>query len=63
MPGVLFSSRKVTAGDPGIEDMAPTILALFGVAVPAHMTGKTLAVDTGPGVDPGVGPGVDKGAA
>jgi predicted AlkP superfamily phosphohydrolase/phosphomutase len=53
VPGVLFSSRKLAAGDPGIEDLAPTILTLFGVAVPAHMTGKVLAVDTGPGTVPG----------
>jgi predicted AlkP superfamily phosphohydrolase/phosphomutase len=44
VPGVLFSSRPVTAGDPGIEDLAPTILSLFGVAVPAHMTGRVLDV-------------------
>ena len=32
VPGVLFSSRKIDAEDPGIEDMAPTALDLFGVA-------------------------------
>jgi predicted AlkP superfamily phosphohydrolase/phosphomutase len=46
VPGVLYSNRKVAPGDPGIEDLAPTILGLFGVAVPAYMTGKPLTVDT-----------------
>ncbi|MBM4196676.1 MAG: nucleotide pyrophosphatase [Gammaproteobacteria bacterium] len=45
VPGVLYSSRPVRAEDPGIMDLAPTILRLFGVAVPAHMTGKPLAID------------------
>lgn len=44
VPGVLFSNRAVRAEDPGIEDLAPTILALFGVPVPAYMTGRVLPV-------------------
>jgi hypothetical protein len=47
VPGVLFSSRPISADDPGITDLAPTILDLFGVAVPAHMTGSVLDVDFG----------------
>jgi predicted AlkP superfamily phosphohydrolase/phosphomutase len=43
VPGVLFSNCKVDGVDPGIEDMAPTVLQLFGVPVPAWMEGKTLA--------------------
>ena len=39
VPGVLFSNRKLTAENPGIEDMAPTALSLFGVARPAWMEG------------------------
>jgi hypothetical protein len=31
VPGVLFSNRKIDAADPGIEDLAPTALSLFGV--------------------------------
>ena len=31
VPGVLFSNRKIDAEDPGIEDLAPTALRLFGV--------------------------------
>ncbi len=46
VPGVLFSSLPIEAEDPGIMDMAPTILTLFGVDVPQHMTGETLQVQT-----------------
>ena len=42
VPGVLFSSRPITGSDPGIEDMAPTALDLFGVELPAWMDGKPL---------------------
>ena len=42
VPGVLFSNRKIAAGDPGIEDLAPTALKLFGVEAPAWMEGKAL---------------------
>jgi predicted AlkP superfamily phosphohydrolase/phosphomutase len=40
VPGVLFSNRKIEALDPGIEDMAPTVLQLFGVDRPAWMEGR-----------------------
>ena len=42
VPGVLFSNRKIDAEDPGIEDMAPTALALFGLDPPAWMEGKSV---------------------
>jgi len=42
VPGVLFSNRKIDAQDPGIEDMAPTALDLFGVERPAWMEGRTV---------------------
>ncbi len=45
VPGVLFSNRKISSEDPGIGDLAPTILTQFGVEVPNHMTGKVLSVD------------------
>jgi predicted AlkP superfamily phosphohydrolase/phosphomutase len=45
VPGVLFSNRKITAHDPAIGDLAPTILTMFGVQVPNHMTGKALSVE------------------
>jgi predicted AlkP superfamily phosphohydrolase/phosphomutase len=46
VPGVLFSNLKITATDPGIEDMAPTALSLFGVAAPAWMEGRPLIATT-----------------
>jgi predicted AlkP superfamily phosphohydrolase/phosphomutase len=42
VPGVLFSNCSLEGEDPGIEDMAPTALHLFGVAVPAWMEGKSV---------------------
>ena len=47
VPGVFFSNRKVEADDPGIEDMAPTALSLFGLEPPRWMEGKPLRVDVG----------------
>jgi predicted AlkP superfamily phosphohydrolase/phosphomutase len=43
VPGVLFTNQKWQSQDPGIEDMAPTILRLFGVAPPRWMEGRVLA--------------------
>jgi predicted AlkP superfamily phosphohydrolase/phosphomutase len=40
VPGVLFSNRAIDAQDPGIEDLAPTALNLFGIAAPEWMEGK-----------------------
>ena len=48
VPGVLFSNLKVDAEDPGIEDMAPTALSLFGVEAPVWMEGKALFAGHGP---------------
>ncbi|MEJ7604829.1 MAG: alkaline phosphatase family protein [Bryobacteraceae bacterium] len=42
VPGVLFCNRKVDALAPGIEDLAPTALELFGLKPPAWMEGKSL---------------------
>jgi predicted AlkP superfamily phosphohydrolase/phosphomutase len=42
VPGVLFSNRKFDAQNPGIEDMAPTVLDLFGVERPAWMEGRPI---------------------
>jgi arylsulfatase A-like enzyme len=46
VPGVIFSTHPVRSDDPGIMDLAPTILTLFGVEVPGHMNGQVLEVDT-----------------
>ncbi|MCX6637485.1 MAG: alkaline phosphatase family protein [Acidobacteria bacterium] len=40
VPGVLFSNRKIDSGDPGLEDLAPTALELFGIRKPEWMEGK-----------------------
>jgi predicted AlkP superfamily phosphohydrolase/phosphomutase len=45
VPGVLFSTRPMPDDDPGIGDLAPTILTQFGVDPPEHMTGRVLAVE------------------
>jgi predicted AlkP superfamily phosphohydrolase/phosphomutase len=42
VPGVLFSNRRLDAEDPGIEDMAPTALWLFGVPQPNWMEGSSV---------------------
>jgi predicted AlkP superfamily phosphohydrolase/phosphomutase len=42
VPGVLFSNRKFDADDPGIEDLAPTVLDLFGVDRPGWMEGRPI---------------------
>ena len=42
VPGVLFANRQFEPGDPGIEDMAPTALQMFGIAAPAWMEGRAL---------------------
>jgi predicted AlkP superfamily phosphohydrolase/phosphomutase len=42
VPGVLFSNRPIEVENPGIEDMAPTALDLFGVPAPAWMEGKSI---------------------
>jgi len=42
VPGVLFSNRPMDAADPGIEDLAPTALELFGIAPPEWMEGKAV---------------------
>jgi predicted AlkP superfamily phosphohydrolase/phosphomutase len=44
VPGVLFSNWRIDADEPAIADLAPTILRLFGVDTPAHMTGRVLDV-------------------
>jgi hypothetical protein len=51
VPGVFFFSRKTRTDGPSIMDVAPTVLTLFGLPVPAHMDGRALVdVAAGPGV-------------
>ncbi len=44
IPGVVFCNRDFEAEEPGIEDMAPTAMRLFGYEPPAHMDGKDVGV-------------------
>ena len=45
IPGVVFCNREFSSRDPGIEDMAPTAMRLFGYEPPAHMDGRDLRVE------------------
>ncbi|MBV9085186.1 MAG: alkaline phosphatase family protein, partial [Acidobacteriaceae bacterium] len=40
VPGVLFANRAIQAENPGIEDLAPTCLEMFGIDRPRWMDGK-----------------------
>jgi len=42
VPGILLSTRPVIISDPGLADLAPTILHLFGVNPPEAMTGRDI---------------------
>ena len=44
VPGVLFSSHKFAEEKPAIVDVAPTILQLFGLPLPAHFDGRAWAL-------------------
>ena len=46
VPGVLFSNRKIADEKLAIVDVAPTILNLFGVALPSNLDGKAWTVAT-----------------
>jgi predicted AlkP superfamily phosphohydrolase/phosphomutase len=45
VPGVLFSNQKISDEKPAIVDVAPTILQLFGLALPRHLDGKPWTVE------------------
>ena len=42
VPGVLFSNRTIGGKSPSLVDLAPTILAEFGLKPPSTMVGKAL---------------------
>ncbi len=42
VPGVLLSNRNIAAGMPALTDIAPTILAEFGIAKPKDMMGQSV---------------------
>ena len=54
VPGVLFCSRPLGADRAHITDIAPTVLALFGVGRPGYMQGRSL-LDDGEGESAGNG--------
>lgn len=47
VPGVLFCSRPLSADGAHIMDIAPTVLALFGIARPGYMQGRSLLPGAG----------------
>lgn len=42
VPGVLWSNRTLAGKSPSLVDLAPSILAEFGLETPSSMTGKTI---------------------
>lgn len=44
VPGVLFCNRPIETERPRLLDIGPTVLDLFGIAVPDYMDGKALSV-------------------
>jgi len=44
IPGVLFSNRRIPAKAPSLVDMAPTILAEFGLSKPKTMEGSNIFI-------------------
>lgn len=42
VPGIFFCTNKINSKSPAIIDIAPTVLKLFGLDVPAHMDGLPL---------------------
>jgi predicted AlkP superfamily phosphohydrolase/phosphomutase len=42
IPGLLISNRKVTAADPTVMDIAPSVLKYFGLAIPKAIDGKPI---------------------
>ncbi len=47
VPGVLFCNRAIQGENPSIMDLAPTVLALFGVDGPSYLDGKPLLFEDG----------------
>ena len=42
VPGVLFSNRAIRGNAPSLVDLAPSILAEFGLPTPSQMVGKSI---------------------
>lgn len=41
VPGIVLSNKTIVADEPALIDVAPTVLAEFGVAKPGYMTGNS----------------------
>ncbi|MFI5322925.1 MAG: alkaline phosphatase family protein [Thermodesulfobacteriota bacterium] len=42
VPGIIFTNRKIVKENPNLNDIAPTVLKLFGVEIPAYMKGRPI---------------------
>jgi bisphosphoglycerate-independent phosphoglycerate mutase (AlkP superfamily) len=42
VPGIFFCNRPIDKENPGLIDIAPTLLWEFGLKIPSNMEGKTL---------------------
>jgi predicted AlkP superfamily phosphohydrolase/phosphomutase len=42
VPGVLWSNRPIRGQNPALVDLAPSILAAYGLPTPADMTGRNV---------------------
>jgi hypothetical protein len=42
VPGIFFCTEPIDVEDPGLVDIAPTVLRLFGLEPPPHMDGRPL---------------------
>jgi len=53
VPGVLFCNQKISDEKPAIVDVAPTLLKLFGLALPRYLDGKpwTVGISTSRSVE------------
>jgi predicted AlkP superfamily phosphohydrolase/phosphomutase len=45
VPGVLWSNRPIVGENPSLVDLAPSILAYYGLAKPAQMVGRNILGD------------------
>src|SRR5712691_353045 len=58
VPGVVLSNRKIRAENPALTDIAPTVLAEFGIARPETMKGRNIFEASPPSLQK-----ADRGAA
>jgi len=52
VPGVLLSNRRIVADSPALTDIAPTLLALYGLPQPQDMKGKPVLAASGEDAGP-----------